>query len=56
LSGMEKRTFEEKLKKRYKERFQIPLALAILLLIAELFISERKDTNYHELGTRINTN
>ena len=45
LSGMEKRTFEEKLKKRYKERFQIPLTLAILLLIAELFISERKKQN-----------
>jgi len=45
LSGMQKRTFEEKLKKRYKERFQIPLFLAVVLLIAEIFVSERKNTN-----------
>jgi Ca-activated chloride channel family protein len=42
LSKMEKRELESKLAKQFEERFQIPLALAFLLLMGELFISERK--------------
>ncbi|MEA3328968.1 MAG: VWA domain-containing protein [Candidatus Omnitrophota bacterium] len=42
LSKMEKREFESKLAKQFEERFQIPLGLAFLLLIGELFITERK--------------
>jgi len=42
LSKMEKRELESKLSKQFEERFQIPLALAFLLLLGELFISERK--------------
>ena len=42
LSKMEKREFESKMAKQFQERFQIPLALAFLLLMGELFISERK--------------
>ncbi|MBW2332049.1 MAG: VWA domain-containing protein [Deltaproteobacteria bacterium] len=42
LSKMEKREFESKLAKQFEERFQIPLTLAFLLLLGELFISERR--------------
>jgi Ca-activated chloride channel family protein len=42
LSKMEKRELESKLAKQFEERFQIPLALAFLLLMGELFITERK--------------
>jgi Ca-activated chloride channel homolog len=44
LSKMEKTAFEDKLTRRYKERFQAPLALAVLLLISEMLIGERKKT------------
>lgn len=43
LSKMEKRELESKMAKHYEERFQIPLTLALVLLLAELFISERKE-------------
>jgi Ca-activated chloride channel family protein len=42
LSKMERGEFEGKLRKYYEERFQIPLALALLLLLFEPFIRERK--------------
>ncbi|MBN1520954.1 MAG: VWA domain-containing protein, partial [Candidatus Aureabacteria bacterium] len=42
LSKMEKRELESKLAKQFEDRFQIPLALAFLLLAGELFINERK--------------
>ena len=42
ISKMEKREFESKVKKRYYERFQIPLAIALVLLLLEPFLSERK--------------
>ena len=42
LSKLEKRQLESKLAKQFEERFQIPLSLAFLLLLGELFISERK--------------
>ena len=41
LSKLEKRELEGKLAKHYEERFQIPLALAFLLLLLEPLISER---------------
>lgn len=41
LSKMEKRDFESKKEKRYFERFQVPLAVAFLLLIVESFLSPR---------------
>jgi hypothetical protein len=40
---MEKRELESKTIKHYRERFQVPLALAFLLLLAEPFISERRE-------------
>lgn len=42
LSKMEKREFESKMRKSYKERFQIPLTLCLILFIVELFVSERR--------------
>ncbi len=42
LSKMEKRQFDTKLTRRYEEKFQIPLFIAFLLLIAETFIREKK--------------
>ncbi len=44
LSKMEKRDIEEKREKRYHERFQIPLALALLALMLETCIRTRKKT------------
>ncbi|UCG35656.1 MAG: VWA domain-containing protein [Candidatus Omnitrophota bacterium] len=38
LSKMERRDIEGKMAKKYKERFQIPLALAFLLLLVEPFL------------------
>ena len=43
ISRMEKRELESKTIKHYRERFQVPLALAFLLLLAEPFISERRE-------------
>jgi len=42
LSQMEKREIKNKMVKRYEERFQIPLLLALILLCVEPFIVERK--------------
>ena len=42
LSGMEKRDLETKMAKQYEERFQIPLAMGFLLLMAEFIVSEVK--------------
>ncbi len=42
LSPMEKRELETKMAKQYEERFQIPLAIAFLLLAGEFLMSDRK--------------
>jgi Ca-activated chloride channel family protein len=42
LSKMEKREVENKMVKKYEERFQIPLGFALILLCLEPFIRERK--------------
>jgi Ca-activated chloride channel family protein len=42
LSKMEKRELLGKMNKHYDERFQVFLGLAIILLLAEMFISDRK--------------
>ncbi len=42
LSGMEKREIKNRMIKKYKERFRIPLTLALLLLVLEPFIRERR--------------
>ena len=42
VSKMEKRELEGKMNKRYEERFQIPLVLALLLFLIEPLISDKK--------------
>jgi len=42
IARMEKRELEAKMNKHYEERFQIFLWLALLLLVAENFISDKK--------------
>lgn len=42
LSKMEKREVENKMIRKYYERYQIPLAIALLLLCIEPYIRERK--------------
>lgn len=45
IAGMEKKELEGTLITRYDDRYQWPLLLAILLLIGEFFLSERKKSN-----------
>ena len=42
LSKLEKQEFESKMEKRYNEKFQIPLGLAIFLLFCEPLIGDRR--------------
>lgn len=42
LSKMEKREIKAQMNKLYHERFQIPLVIALLLLVMEPFISDKK--------------
>ena len=42
LSGMEKKEIKAQMAKRYHERFQIPLALALMLLVIEPLINDKK--------------
>ena len=50
LSKMEKREVENKMVKRYKERYGVPLSLALLLLCIEPFIREKRK-NHRVQGT-----
>lgn len=42
IAAMEKRELESKLKKRYEERYQIPVVIALGLLCLEAFLGERR--------------
>jgi Ca-activated chloride channel family protein len=42
LSSMEKKEIKAQMAKLYNERFQMPLAIALLLLVLETFLSDRK--------------
>lgn len=46
LSRLEKREIDEKMEKRYYERFQFPLALALVLLIWDTFTGRRKQERF----------
>ncbi len=41
LAKLEKEAFKSKLEKQYKEKYRIPLTLAFILLLLELFIGEK---------------
>lgn len=43
IAKMEKKTYDSKVFKSYEDRFQIFLALALVLLLVEFFISNRKN-------------
>jgi Ca-activated chloride channel homolog len=43
IAGLEKKELESKLFQNYEDRFQYPLALAIIFLVAESWISERRN-------------
>lgn len=47
LAPMPKSEGKEKTVRRYHEQFQWPLAIAILLLLAEMFLPERKKSKVH---------
>ncbi len=42
IAQMEKKELESKLQKRYEERYQIPLLIALFLIVIETFIGDRK--------------
>ena len=42
LSGFEKEELRSKMQKKYDERFQMPLAAAVILLLIESFLGDRK--------------
>jgi len=42
LAGLEKEEFKSRMEKKYNERFQIPLWVALVLLLVEPLIGERK--------------
>ncbi len=42
LAKLEKRDFKSKMEKKYYERFQIPLAISLALLLTETFLNTRK--------------
>ncbi|TDQ07091.1 VWA domain-containing protein [Pedobacter metabolipauper] len=43
IDGMEKKTFDSKVFKNYEDRFQFFLGFALILLLVEFFISNRKN-------------
>lgn len=42
IASMEKKEMKAQMSRRFYERFQFPLALAIIFLLGELFVSDRK--------------
>ena len=42
ISQLQRKEFEARLQKRYFERFQWPLALALALLVIEAFVTDRR--------------
>ncbi len=58
ISGLEKKELESRLQQNYEDRFQYPLALAIILLASECWLSERRKPGltwidrFHQLKQR----
>jgi len=55
LEPLPKSESSEKLIRRYHEQFQWPLAIAILLLLAEIFLPERKKFNAQSPKSKVET-
>jgi len=55
LAPMPKSEGKEKLVKRYHEQFQWPLAIAILFLLAEMFLPERKKSKVQSPKSKVET-
>ena len=51
LAPLPKSEGEERLVRRYHEQFQWPLAAAIVLLLADIFLTERRSPTRHEPKT-----
>jgi Ca-activated chloride channel family protein len=50
ISGLEKKELESKLFQNFEDRFQYPLAFAVIFLVAECWISEKKKRGVKWLG------
>jgi Ca-activated chloride channel family protein len=50
IAKMEKKTYDSKVFKNYEDRFQIFLAIALLLLLVEFFISNKKNLKLSALN------
>jgi Ca-activated chloride channel family protein len=50
ISGLEKKELESRLVRNFEDRFQYPLALALMCLLAECWITERKKPGVSWLG------
>jgi len=49
ILNLDKRELKSTMQKRYENRFQIPLAIAVILIIVEFFISEKKKVRSNEV-------
>jgi Ca-activated chloride channel family protein len=49
ISDMEKRDLQSTMQKRYENRYQIPLLCAIILVILEFFVSEKRKARSYEM-------
>lgn len=48
IAGIEKKELKSTMQKRYENRYQIPLLCAIILIIAEFFVSEKRKMHKRE--------
>lgn len=49
IATLDKRELKSTMQKRYENRFQIPLSIAIILIIVEFFFTEKKKVRTNEL-------
>ena len=52
LSGLDSREYGAVLRTRYEDRFQIPLALALLALLAETLLGDRRRPDRGRAGAK----
>ncbi len=49
IASLEKRELKSTMQKRYENRYQIPLLCAIILVVLEFFVSEKRRVRSHEV-------